>query len=65
MVAENDNRLGEAGGRGVTIGDEYEARLWADRFAVSREALRRAVEAVGSDPMEVGAWLQARRASAG
>ena len=41
--------------------DEASLRRWVEKFAVSEAQLLEAVQAVGTDPERVGAWLLAAR----
>ena len=34
----------------ISLKEDYELRYWSERFGVSREELREAVSAAGSDP---------------
>jgi NACalpha-BTF3-like transcription factor len=37
----------------ISIAEDYEAQYWADKFGVSKEELKQAVEDSGSDVAEV------------
>lgn len=41
----------------VAIGEDYEVRYWTEKFAVSRERLQEAVDAVGNSADAVRAYL--------
>lgn len=43
----------------VAMGEEHEVRYWTERFGVSEEQLRRAVEQVGNSAAEVEKQLRA------
>ncbi|WP_377154894.1 DUF3606 domain-containing protein [Roseateles sp. UC29_93] len=45
----------------VNVQDDYELRYWGERFGVSPELLRHAVDAVGTSAKSVEEWLQAHR----
>ncbi|MBO9687852.1 DUF3606 domain-containing protein [Roseateles chitosanitabidus] len=45
----------------VNVVDDYELRYWGERFDVSPELLRRAVDAVGTSASHVEEWLAAHR----
>jgi hypothetical protein len=47
--------------RQVSLKEDYEIRYWSERFGVSREELREAVNAVGIDPARVSAHIHAQR----
>ncbi|GAB6194960.1 DUF3606 domain-containing protein [Lysobacter xanthus] len=37
----------------IALGEEHEVRYWTEKFGVSEQELRRAVEAVGNSAAEV------------
>ncbi|SEL65893.1 Protein of unknown function [Roseateles sp. YR242] len=45
----------------VSINEDYELRYWGERFGVSNELLKRAVDEVGTSAQRVEQWLQAYR----
>jgi hypothetical protein len=45
----------------ISLKEDYELRYWSERFGVSREELREAVSAAGSDPEKVGAHIRANK----
>lgn len=45
----------------ISLTEDYEVRYWSERLGVSREELREAVNAVGSDPDRVTAHLHAHK----
>jgi hypothetical protein len=42
----------------IAMGEDYEVRYWTDKFGVSREALQRAVDAVGNGAAAVEKHLK-------
>lgn len=45
----------------VNVQDDYELRYWGERFGVSPDLLRHAVDAVGTSARTVQEWLQSHR----
>lgn len=60
MSEETSNTHGADRNR-VNVQDDYELRYWGQRFDVSNELLKRAVDAVGTSAKSVEDWLQAHR----
>jgi len=42
----------------VSLSEDYELRYWGERFGVSHELLKRAVDEVGTSALRVEEWLQ-------
>lgn len=47
-MADDKNVRGPQDRSRVAMGEDYEVDYWTSKFGVSREALKRAVEAVGN-----------------
>ena len=47
----------------IDIADDYDLRLWADRFGVDKERLRKAVQAVGDRADAVERFLNQKSAA--
>jgi len=46
-MADNKSNVGQADRERISIVGDYELGYWAERFGVSQEAVRKAVERVG------------------
>lgn len=42
----------------VGLSEDYELRYWGDRFGVSHDLLKQAVDEVGTSALRVEEWLQ-------
>jgi len=42
----------------IAMGEDYEVAYWTDKFGVSRERLRQAIDAVGNGADAVEAYLK-------
>jgi hypothetical protein len=52
-MADDNSNTGEPDPSGVSLAEIYERRYWVDRFGVTAERLKTAVEAVGNSPDDV------------
>ena len=58
--------LSKRGGRDrqrIDVGQDHELRSWSEKFGVSRETLKEAVQAVGDDASKVEQHLRERGSS--
>lgn len=56
-MADNLNEKGPADRSRINLGEEWEVRYWMQRFKVTREQLRAAVNEVGNSAERVEAHL--------
>lgn len=55
---DDKNKRGGADRKRIDINEEYELRDWSDKFKVSREKLKEAVDAVGTYADDVEKYLK-------
>jgi hypothetical protein len=60
MVDDRNNR-GEPDRSRIALSEEHELRYWTERFGVSEQRLREAVEAAGNSAAAVEDWLSGQR----
>ena len=58
FMSDDKTRTGGQDRTRINLGEDYEVRDWAKKFAVSADELRAAVKAVGNEAKAVEAHLQ-------
>ncbi len=58
-MSDNPLRRGPEDLRKININKSWEVRYWKIQFGVTEDELRRAVQAVGPDVVDVREWLYA------
>jgi hypothetical protein len=58
-MADNKTLRGPQDGSRIAMGEDYEVEYWTDKFGVSRDALQKAVDAVGNSADAVERHLKA------
>ncbi len=59
-MADDKSKAGGQDRTRISLTDDYEVRDWAQKFGVTADVLRAAVQAVGSQAKDVEAYLQKR-----
>ena len=62
---DNKTKTGKGDDTRINVNQTYEVQYWSEKFSVSREKLRAAVEAVGPAVSEVEKYLKNKRKSDG
>jgi len=58
-MSDNTNNRGPQDRSKINLSEEWEMQYWTEKLGVSKEALERAVSAVGSGADKVEAYLKA------
>jgi hypothetical protein len=58
-VADNKTLRGTQDSSRIAMGEDYEVEYWTEKFGVSRDALQKAVDAVGNSADAVERHLKA------
>jgi hypothetical protein len=58
-MADDKTLRGPQDSSRIAMGEDYEVEYWTDKFGVSRDALQRAVDAVGNSADAVERHLKA------
>jgi predicted nucleotidyltransferase len=64
-MADDLNKRGGRDRQRIDVGQEHELRSWSEKFGVTRETLKEAVQAVGDDASKVEQHLRDRGGRAG
>lgn len=59
-MADDLTKRGGQDRKRIDVGQDHELRSWSEKFGVSREALKEAVQAVGDDASKVEKHLRER-----
>jgi len=59
-MSDDKTETGNPDRQRISLSENYELRDWAEKFGVSEEELRRAVEKVGNQASDVEKELRAR-----
>ena len=54
---DNKQQTGKADDMRINVNEPYELQYWSEKYNVSRDALRKAVDAVGPIAKDVEAYL--------
>ncbi len=54
---DDKNQTGKADDSRINVNEDYELQYWSDKFGVSRERLREAVEVAGTSVEKVKSYL--------
>lgn len=57
-MSDDTSKRGPADRQRVNVNEDYEVRYWTEKWNVSEERLRRAVDAAGVMADDVEAWLR-------
>ena len=57
-MADDRTARGPQDSSRIAMGEDYEVRYWTDKFGVSRDALQKAVDAVGNSASAVEKHLK-------
>ena len=57
-IMDDKNQRGGADRKRIDVNEEYELRDWSEKFNVSREELKKAVDAVGTFADDVEKYLK-------
>jgi hypothetical protein len=57
-MADNKTLRGPQDSSRIAMGEDYEVEYWTDKFGVSRDALQKAVDAVGNSATAVEKHLK-------
>ena len=55
---DNKSKTGKSDDSRINVNESYELQYWSEKLNLSREELRNAVKAVGSDVKEVSQYLK-------
>ena len=55
---DNKSKTGKSDDSRINVNESYELQYWSEKLNVSRDELRNAVKAVGSDVKEVSQYLK-------
>lgn len=59
-MSDDLKERGEPDRSRIALGEEHEVRYWTERFGVSEDRLREAVEAAGNSVDAVEQWLSSK-----
>lgn len=59
-MSDDKTQIGNPDRQRISLSENYEVRDWAEKFGVTEEELRRAVEKVGNQASDVEEELRAR-----
>lgn len=57
-MADDKSNAGEPDRSRISLSETYEVRYWSDKFGVTADRLKTAIDAVGNSPEAVENWLR-------
>ena len=57
---DDKQKTGKGDDSRINVNESYELQYWSEKFDVSRDELRQAVEAVGTSAQEVEKYFQSK-----
>lgn len=57
-MTDDKSNTGEPDRSRISLSETYEVRYWSDKFGVTADRLKTAIDAVGNSPEAVENWLR-------